>query len=418
MKRTISILLAAVMLLSLAACGSGKSDRNDAPGDELTADDVSETADSAGADAADANGVTVHRETLADGSVIEWKSIDCPLSEYLSGGQTIWYHVAPGGGALGRESNVKEVFVLEQDGSMVYTDPDMNLGQMARMTDEEIIAMVHTAYEENVAERASDPFNMADEPAGGHVMTWTLSDSLINQFYGNDPLTEEAFYTMCEEYYGLTDHNEAVWSAYADASAALEGLCQQSGSYIIENLIYYSANGSLTEADYPYYSEATGIPESELKDFSALTVTAIETANEALDAHIAAKKAAEAAALEALLADIPASEYRLSIVTDPTGNNTEAEMFAYQYPSYIEDGELQFIVRSLKLNQDWSAPDEDGLNGNCTTTVYDSLYGGYIIWEKNVEYFFTRVDANCYFQLDEVGADGVPIDEDAASLFS
>ena len=104
--------------------------------------------------------------------------------------------------------------------------------------------------------------------------------------------------------------------------------------------------------------------------------------------------------------DVAPGEYRLSLRTDSTGNNTAHEQIHVSRP----DGSLFY---GLKLSYLYPAGSN---NGNCTTVVYDSLYGGYIYLDDS--YFFTRVSDNIHFTLDAVGTYDLSIDvKDYESLF-
>lgn len=310
MKRAISIFLVAIMILSLTACGGGKEVGGDAPD---AADEAPAVADEAPAnadgDTADADGFTIHQETLENGEVMEWKSIDRPLSEYLSSGRTIWYYITPGDKALGREAPVYSIFVLEPDGTTIFAYSNMNLGELAQMTDEEIIAMVQTDY--------------------------------------------------------------------TDAESRMD-------------------LGEIMPVDYP--SDMT------YEEY----VAQLEVEREARNARI-----------EEFYTNRAPAQYKLSIITDRTGNNTESEVFAIQYQEYDKwSDEVVTETSSQTLSQDWGFMDEDGVYGNCYTVVYDSLYGGFFIYGRNgVQYFYTRVNANYYFELDETGTVGIPLDVNAESLF-
>ena len=387
MKRAISIFLAALMALSLVACG-GKDE-----------------------------GVTTHKETFADGTSVEWKSADRALSEYLASGQTIWYLI-DSDGALGRESNVDYVYVMEPDGTMVFADPDMNLGQLSQMSDEDIIALVQTAYVEDVTERLAGDTqgeeSAAEEPAvdGGLAFDLALNGHLI---------TDEE--TFNDWFLNGEPGTGAEWSAFTAAYDTFAQLHQSVESiygaqWDLEHLVSRLDDNRNYEPYISDYAQSTGISESDLRNLLDQVGAAMDAVENTLNARAEEEAAIYAAALEKVLADIPTAQYKLSITTDATGNNTSFEVLAYQYPWEIDNGELQLRTDTWQLNYIYPILDEDGVTGNCGTVVYDSLYGGYNAGKSYDHYFYTRVSSNLHFQLDEAGTQGIPMDVDAESLFN
>lgn len=131
--------------------------------------------------------------------------------------------------------------------------------------------------------------------------------------------------------------------------------------------------------------------------------------------------------------NIEPATWKLSIVTDSTGNNTEREVFAFQQfaPITFYDDLAQIIV-NVELSSILSAGSEEA-TANCFP-IYDSWYGGAKIQDNycNCEavfqsyecgencprtridtsfaYMLTRFDSNKLFDLDNPGADNVGID--------
>lgn len=115
MKRALSLLLAISMLLALTACGS------------KTAEAVPDM------DAA------------------------MTMSEYLSSGQRIWYYVDESGGAAGKDSHVRCIFITEASGTLLCAEePDKKLGELARMSDDDVILLAQDIYEDNKAREQSE----------------------------------------------------------------------------------------------------------------------------------------------------------------------------------------------------------------------------------------------------------------------
>jgi len=138
--------------------------------------------------------------------------------------------------------------------------------------------------------------------------------------------------------------------------------------------------------------------------------------------------------------NIKPATWKLSIITDSTGNNTEREVFAFQQsaPLTILFDLSQSIV-NIELSTILSYESDEG-SVNCFQ-IYDSWYGGariqdldcncpsvfsyhglcgnncpYPSFRSDFAYFLTRFDSNKSFELDEVGAKNVGIDN-SDSLF-
>lgn len=130
------------------------------------------------------------------------------------------------------------------------------------------------------------------------------------------------------------------------------------------------------------------------------------------------------------LENIEPGQYKFSIISDSTGNNTEREVIAYQEfaPVTFDDNLWDCVARItyVKLSYIYQYESDKG-STNCFQ-VYDSWYGGYAVeyittyadyLDKNAktrEYLLTRLDSSKHFTLDEVGTANIGIDN-ADSLF-
>lgn len=284
MKRIISILLAIIMILSLAACGGGSKKKNTPV----------------------AGGAAWGMPPDADGLVT--------MSDYLSAGQTIWYEVS-GDDIVGRESSVKTIFVLQDDGTMISAKPGIKLGELAQMTDEDIVSLVKENFEVEVEEVAR-----------------RVANDAVDLFEKN---RREGFKEVSKE---------RVEESQQRASETAE----------------------------------------EIRVF-------IDTA-------------------------LP---YRLGINTDATGNHTQTEIFAYQYPDYHYERfstaiySLEMQTRAYNLV---TLPLDFQTGRLSVIEVYTSLYGGYMTDDFKT-YLITRIDDDIALSLDEVGYTDIPLDADVESLF-
>ena len=128
------------------------------------------------------------------------------------------------------------------------------------------------------------------------------------------------------------------------------------------------------------------------------------------------------------LDNITPAPFKLSIISDSTGNNTSREVLAYQEfaPLSFDDNIWDAVakVTYIELSHLAGLTMEDP---NCHQ-IYDSWYGGYLVKAvtPNVKYlntnqitegcFLTRVESNKLFKLDSVGTENIGIDN-ADSLF-
>lgn len=111
---------------------------------------------------------------------------------------------------------------------------------------------------------------------------------------------------------------------------------------------------------------------------------------------------------EAYCETIEPAAYALAIITDSTGNNTEA-----MYLAYTARSQQNTYVTGMTLTYEYPAGQN---HSNCHTVVYDSLYGGYIA--DHDDYLYTRVSGKLHFMLDAVGTYDIPIDvKDYETLF-
>lgn len=127
--------------------------------------------------------------------------------------------------------------------------------------------------------------------------------------------------------------------------------------------------------------------------------------------------------------NIEPAQYKFSIISDSTGNNTEWEVLAYQEYAPIFFNEDSGCVATITYIRLAYIPQYESDKGatNCFQ-IYDSWYGGYGVKcitnsandldrnEKTTKYLLTRLNASKHFTLDEVGTANIGIDN-ADSLF-
>lgn len=87
------------------------------------------------------------------GYTVEMCSLDYVLSDYLGSKETIWYTFSR---HEGKDTKVQGIFVMEPDGTVYVSQIDLTLGELARMEDKEIAAMVKESYMDLFKETGED----------------------------------------------------------------------------------------------------------------------------------------------------------------------------------------------------------------------------------------------------------------------
>ncbi len=119
------------------------------------------------------------------------------------------------------------------------------------------------------------------------------------------------------------------------------------------------------------------------------------------------------------LEKIEPAHWKLSIITDSTGNNTQTEIFAYQDFAPLSLGDY-CIAGVTYIELSYIVPYESDKGTTNCFQVYDSWYGGYratgILSDSSETgnevdgFLLTRVNTNLLFNLDEVGTKNIDID--------
>lgn len=361
MKKLVSMILCLAALLSLCGCGS----RN-AP---------------------------VTHEVDMGGYSVQIKSLDLTFSEYISRGETIWYRLDEN---KGKDSDVEMIFVLEPDGTMYYTDRvSETLGELEQMEDEAICAMVKEEHRRKLLVSMVGT-DLSDEAEAREWLEHILFYEAI--FVGGYENCDMDFARCCEVYPVLAEAvGEEMESLNAVYGVVEEMLREIWGSEIWDQLgELLCSYVEVEEMEYVIRNEFADYPQAEfvadkLQESYSLLPAAVDAVYQNL--------LARAENMDRELQPVP---YRLAITTDPTGNNTASMLFAYQV---IKNGEAYYD--SFNLYYQYPITDSEGITTNCTTVVYDSVYGGY---SDDGDLFFTRVDRNAHFMLDSLGGSDLPVD--------
>lgn len=371
-----SFVLCVALLLTLCACGNENAPEitgNNQPNQSGVVDDVApEDRPAAPAD------------------------LEYTVSEYLATGETIWYMIDEN---KGKDSFVKRIFVIEPNGTL-YTmhSVQYTLGELEQMNDADIAAMVKTEY----AKQCIDYYAFYMENDTEETL------ALLKQGLIPVEIFARLIYVPAAELIVTNAENIVFDDAYYEDIVSVLTLW--------ENFMrkHGTSEDFLSSCSYMLCE-----PQSALEDWLVSMVSDGEITTEGAEALKAVSQAYEAlcklfydskrAEIEAFMETVQPCPYQLVIVTDSTGNNTSYMELVYQTTRI--DGYTGIDAQPLT----YIYPAGQN-NGNSTTLVYDSLYGGYY---NGGDYLFTRVSDDVHFMLDAVGTYDLPIDvKDCESLFN
>lgn len=389
--RITSMILAAVMLLALAACGNSGKSTGGSPSDAATFNPAGPSFSAGSAATPEPTPEPDYR-----------------LSKVLSAGQTIWFEVEKPG--KGKDAEVERIYVFEPDGTVVDSSllSDENghhytLGQMEQMEDAEIIALARESYEALVTYSIDhiimdqDDFNLFSDlcmgiyqQAEGRMPTKAeLLEMLGYYWYKDQRITD----VMAQE---VSDAIDQCWPEFAASYAVPSDSVKDMQKMLDAYTSYcWSAGGGPVISLSEY-----------LSDFVTSSQERLELAQTAYDALMDLSKAVRSVLLDVdpELAEarnnIQPIQYKLAITTDSTGNNTKSMVLAFYNPNPSHD----FPISSKTV----SPLTIDGIQ------VYDSYYSGY---QLAYSCLLCRTDRNVSFQLDGLDGSDLPVDVSAEDLF-
>lgn len=382
MKRIFAAVLCVAVLLSLCACGKENKKENNAV-EGIPFEDVA--------------GIAPEDRPALSGLLMKQ---DYTLGEYLASGQTIWYELA---GTPGKDALVRRIYVIEPKGTLyVMEHVPYRLGELSRMTDGEIAAMVKTEHTKQLSCTGGlldrDKHSVCLEMRPFVIDEFALVDGLYEKALDPEALTELVL-QGCDD--------EALRKSLRDGVAEFVnvwlGLVEKlyMDRYAVEYFTSLLLNTEDYEAVLEYEIGPGVLPDEVMQDLDTLSGILYELSEIYYDYEVADA--------EDFLEAATPSPYRLTIVSDSTGNNTSYMELVYLQT--YRNGTTSIEKRELS----YMYPAGQG-GGNSKTVVYDSLYGGYY---NDGDYFFTRVDKNLHFMLDEVGTKDIPVDvKDRSTLFA
>lgn len=378
MIRIFAIVMAIAMALSLTACG-----RKNEP--------------------------YTHKVDMG-GYTLEMTSVDYVLSEYLSEDETIWYLLDED---KGKSSDVEMIFVINPDGTLYYVDRvKYTLGELEQMADADIIAMVEEGYRQAALKKEMKVNLYNRESAYEYLyfaLFWERFTDML--YYSNNDFSAyfESNPVLAEAVEPVKDSLEDVYAAFWDM---LQEINRSENVYdmmfILEELlctIQAYRTVSVEEICAGMRNEYAGFPGSKY------VMDELDAIFARIPAVVEAVYNNMLQLAETIYKEIQPTPYRMSILTDSTGNYTASVQFAYLSLS-APDG---YGTGGFKLYYQYPITTSEEITTNCTTVVYDSVYGGY---RTDHGLFYTRINTNAHFMLDQVGQSDLPVDvKNILSLF-
>ena len=332
----------------------------------------------------------VSQEERASQSIVEEpeEKREYTLSEYLSEGESVWLKV----NGTGKDAKVQSIYVFEPDGTLYFTKESVGtLGEVEQMEDADIIKMVKEDLFVN-------EIDMEIENLKGNSSVFPFIND-AECFIGDGYMWVCAYLSESEE------------SPYRE-------ICKELMDKLIEVVQSFDGwrdvlwNKEIPEqGDEAYYEKWSENLDDYMWHGDEAYLPAVEPIIE--DSY----KKAEAV-FESVYADTYKSEaekcsstpisYNLVITTDATGNYTSEETVAFMdnilVPVKDHNGEIIFGCEPYLLTLSEISYDN-------IIEIYDSLYSGYYCKNSYFDsYFITRVNKQCTFRLDEVGTEGISLD--------
>lgn len=391
-KRIISMILAAVMLLTVTACGSGgQSDAGGSPSAAVTAGPAG--------------------PSLSAGSAATPEP-DYRLSKVLSAGTTIWYELDDDNNPLGKDSYLYTIYVLHPDGTFIFApNQKRRLGELAQMEDADIIAMVEEEYQAMVDYEIREKYSgfLERQFVTNFINDFTCGGFFREQYVlAEEGIIEFINYFLSKRRFKIDAEiiESAVAAALKEYGPAAEAATKATKGNYWNILLDYAIECEYHE-NVPEFSEFCS---NLIWSPDAPTVASLGTLYNALNEmaksicsviNEEANTQAEAARLNT------GCQYKLSIATDSTGNYTQSVKLWLDVP--VKDRIYEFT-----LSQRGMGDFENNFE------VYDSIYAGFALrggMDSFSDILYTRVNENVFFQLDDVATSGLPVDVEAKDLF-
>lgn len=321
------------------------------------------------------------------------------LSGYLSKGQRIFLlvdcddYVIPA-----KDSDVKTVFIFNEDGTFINCSPDMTLGELEQMEDSEIIELAKQEYEEIIKENTDGVYDkLKDAAVLNSKEEWlskTESFFYINKtggFLGRDTV----------DYSWADDYNPATGEKPFDKS--------DDGVFAFENSLK-DYNGELGIM-FKDIVKKNVLECYSTMDYNKTADNIYNELNECFEASEASQTAKKG--LDDFINN-PAGQYKIVINSDSTGNSAISETLVLQDEPIMRDN-FSYVRYTSNINLQ-----EINLYGNFADVdlngfeIYDSTYLGYAVTDEDTTfsgyYLLTRGKNLEKFTLDPIGTKNTTTD--------
>lgn len=304
-------------------------------------------------------------------SVTGQAAIGITLSDWLGGGEAIWYITETPVSQLGKDTEVETLLLLEPDGTAYAGSADgLTLGDFAQMDEADIAQLAREAYAKEARAKLLRGFADASDEDRMRMLDSELFEYSLPGYVDGDIWAEEILNSS-----GLPEALDEPLRRYLEVFQSYTGDRQ-----VLQEVISGLCNG---DSEALSYASETGSEGGE-------AITAVVEQAYAIQDEIA----------EVLSAEPQPGRWALGLNTDQTGNSAESVTFAWCF--YRPDAtEISSVTCYASSGEGKS--------------VYDVLYGGVDLNGGGA--LVTRVDSSHNVVLEDTDS-GLPLDAEPQELFS
>ena len=315
------------------------------------------------------------------------------LSDYLTGGESVWYLVNGSAASAGKDTEVERIYLLESDGTAWGGEvDDLTLGDLAQMEEADIADLAREAHRETALWGSYFSELSGDDPA-------YRGEALGAMLFGDYSMMGDLFSTAV----GAGGSIDELIAAYSNPDTPdmpqelidlvracldpIAGYCE----YLQTNPIDLEVWGL---ADALTFGDRELIGECVYSDDPA----ALERTYQLYDEYMAA---AEAVSAYVDSYEPDPGQYALSLNTDRTGNAAASLTFAVAVPRVSGTTEITSFTCYATAGE--------------AQVVYDTSYGG---MDVDGGAFLTRMEGSYDFTLEQPGESDLPVDAAPEELFN
>lgn len=304
-------------------------------------------------------------------SVTGQAAIGITLSDWLGGGEAIWYITETPVSQLGKDTEVETLLLLEPDGTAYAGSADsLTLGDFAQMDEADIAQLAREAYAKEARAKLLRGFADASDEDRMRMLDSELFEYSLPGYVDGDIWAEEILNSS-----GLPEALDEPLRRYLEVFQSYTGDRQ-----VLQEVISGLCNGDSEALSYA----------SETSSEGGEAITAVVEQAYAIQDEIA----------EVLSAEPQPGRWALGLNTDQTGNSAESVTFAWCV--YRPDAtEISSVTCYASSGEGKS--------------VYDVLYGGVDLNGGGA--LVTRVDGSYNVVLEDTDS-GLPLDAEPQELFS